>query len=68
MIPASISRHKRDVHVLYILYEGYFHTGDITISREHQGFDWVDLNKIELDKYLKSGNLEGVKMYLGEKS
>lgn len=65
LIPANISVHKRDVHVLYILYEGHFQAGEITISREHQGFDWVDLNKIELDKYLKSGNLEGVKMYLG---
>lgn len=64
LIPANISKHKREVHVLYLLYEGIYKKGDIVISYEHLGYMWANLNKIKLDKYLKSGNLEGVKMYL----
>jgi 8-oxo-dGTP pyrophosphatase MutT (NUDIX family) len=63
-IPASISVHKRDVHVLYLLYEGLYIDGEVTVSREHTGFTWVNPLKIELEKYLKSGNLEGMRMYL----
>jgi 8-oxo-dGTP pyrophosphatase MutT (NUDIX family) len=64
LIPANISVHKRDVHVLYLLYEGTYSKGDITISHEHTGHEWVDLTKEDPEKFLKSGNLEGVKMYL----
>jgi 8-oxo-dGTP pyrophosphatase MutT (NUDIX family) len=67
LIPASISVHKRDVHVLYLLYEGLYVSGDIAVSRERTGFIWADPHKIELEKFLKSGNLEGIKMYLESK-
>jgi len=65
LIPASISVHKRDVHVLYLLYEGSFKSGKVTVSQEHTGFIWVDPRKVKLEQYLKSGNLEGMLMYLG---
>ncbi len=65
LIPADISKHKRDVHVLYLLYEGVYQGGDITISHEHQGYKWLDPRAIDLTKYLKSGNLEVMQMYLG---
>lgn len=66
LIPASISVHKRDVHVLYLLYEGLYKNGEVTVSREHTGFMWVDPLRVELEKYLKSGNLEGMRMYLNQ--
>jgi len=66
LIPASISVHKRDVHVLYLLYEGLYKTGEVTVSREHTGFMWVDPCSVELERYLKSGNLEGMRMYLSQ--
>lgn len=65
LIPARISKHKRDVHVLYLLYEGFYTSGDIIISHEHQGYQWLDPCAIDLAKYLKSGNLEVMRMYLG---
>jgi len=64
LIPASISVHKRDVHVLYLLYEGLYKSGEVIISREHTGLLWVDPQKVQLERYLKSGNLEGMLMYL----
>jgi len=66
LIPASISVHKRAVHVLYLLYEGLYKKGEVTISREHTGFMWVDPRSMELERYLKSGNLEGMRMYLNK--
>lgn len=66
LIPASISVHKRDVHVLYLLYEGLYKNGEVTVSREHTGFMWVDPRSVELERYLKSGNLEGMRMYLSQ--
>lgn len=66
LIPASISVHKRDVHVLYLLYEGLYKNGEVTVSREHTGFMWVDPRSVELERYLKSGNLEGIRMYLSQ--
>ncbi len=64
LIPASISVHKRDVHVLYLLYEGLCKSGEVTVSREHTGFIWINPLEVKLEKYLKSGNLEGMRMYL----
>lgn len=64
LIPASISVHKRDVHVLYLLYEGIYKRGEVTVSREHTGFMWVEPRNVKLEQYLKSGNLEGMRMYL----
>lgn len=72
-IPVGIGRHcikkehansEKDVHVFYVVYEVQLETGNVNISEEHEGFEWIDLNKIELEKYFTSGLLEGVKMYL----
>ncbi len=68
LIPAHISVLKRDVRVLYLLYEGIYTGGEVRVSYEHTGFEWMDLMNIELEKYLKSGNLEGVRMYLETKN
>lgn len=71
--PVGIGRHcikkehansEKDIHVLYVFYEVQLETGNVNISDEHEGFEWVDLNNIELGKYFTSGLLEGVKMYL----
>lgn len=72
-IPVSVGRHcikkehansEKDIHVFYVFYEVQLETGNVSISEEHEGFEWIDLNKIELKKYFTSGILEGVKMYL----
>ena len=66
LIPASISVHKRDVHVLYLLYKGLYKSGEVTVSREHTGLAWVDPHNVQLEQYLQSGNLEGMRMYLNQ--
>jgi len=64
LIPAHISSLKRDVHVLYLMYEADYISGDIVISDEHAAYQWIDLTKADPAKYLKLGNLEGVLIYL----
>lgn len=72
-IPVGVGRHcikkehansDKDIHVFYVFYEVELKTGNVSISDEHEGFEWVDLNDIELEKYFTSGILEGMKMHL----
>ena len=66
LIPARLTKSGKDVHILNVLFEAEYFGGDIKISDEHTDHRWMDLNKIELEKYFTSGILEGIKMYLGE--
>jgi len=61
--PARPSRDKEDTHIFYVFYEADFVSGEIKISEEHDGFEWIDLSTIDLEKYFTSGILEGMKMY-----
>ncbi len=65
LVPAVQTRLNRDIHVLYLFFEATLNSGEITISKEHTSFEWVDLKSLDIEKYFKSGILEGVKMYLG---
>ncbi|OGF20938.1 hypothetical protein A2Y83_01700 [Candidatus Falkowbacteria bacterium RBG_13_39_14] len=67
--PAALGRHKiegrgNEIHILYLFFEGRYIKGNIKISEEHSSYDWLDLEKINLKKYFKSGILEGVEMHL----
>lgn len=74
--PVAIGRHSfiaswgvpeeinKDAFVLYLFFEGNYIDGDIKISEEHTDYKWVKLEDLELEKYFKSGILEGIKMYL----
>jgi 8-oxo-dGTP pyrophosphatase MutT (NUDIX family) len=72
--PVAVGRHfvpaalfpqlKNDIHVLYLFFEADYVNGEIAVSGEHDGYMWLDLSRVEPDKYFTSGNLEGVKMYL----
>lgn len=64
--PRSIAaiNQGEDIHVLYLFFEGNFLDGNIVISKEHTDYKWVKLEDLELEKYFKSGILEGIKMYL----
>jgi len=64
LVPAIKSETNSDIHVLYVFFEAKFISGEIIISDEHSDFKWVDFSKEEPAKYLKSGNLEGMEMYL----
>lgn len=66
LIPASIIKSAKDVHVLLVFYKGDYNGDQINISSEHEGYKWINLKEIELEKYFKSGILEGIKIYLGK--
>jgi len=66
LIPASMSKNGSDIHILYLFFEAKYISGKITISNEHAGFKWTDFSKEKPIKLLKSGNLEGIEMYLSK--
>lgn len=73
-VPVAVGRHlilskftatkEKDIPVLYLFFEASYIKGDPTISNEHSGIEWVDLESIDLERYFTSGILEAVKMYL----
>jgi len=67
LLPANAAKNRPEIHVLYLLYEAEYLGGDIHISAEHTAFARFDLTKEDPTKLLKSGNLEGVKVYLGNR-
>ena len=58
---------EKDVPVLYLFFEAEYLGGEINNSEEHTGWEWLDIRNIELDRYFKTGILEGIKMYLNNK-
>ena len=66
LAPSTITKKDHDIHVLYLFFEAQYINGEINISNEHIGYKWVDLSKVNPAKLLKSGNLEGIKMYLSK--
>jgi len=65
LVPASMTSENSDLHILYVFFEAKFISGDIVISKEHDGFKWINLEKIQTSKFFKSGILEGINTYLG---
>ena len=66
LIPASMTGSGKDVHVLYLFFEAKYLSGELKISSEHAGYQWLDLAVIDPSEYFTSGILEGVRMYLGK--
>jgi len=66
LVPAKQEKLDKNVHVLYLFFEATLNSGEITISKEHTSFEWVDLKSLDIEKYFKSGILEGVRMYLSK--
>lgn len=64
LIPARLTSAGKDLHILCVFFEARYLSGIIKISAEHENFEWIGLEKIKLDKFFKSGVLEGMKMYL----
>ncbi len=69
--PVSFGRHhyfskrqNKEVRVLYLFFEAKYLGGEVTISHEHSGHDWLDLFKIKPEDYFILGPLEGVKRYI----
>ena len=64
LIPSYKTSENKDLHILYIFFEAKFISGDIVISKEHDGFKWINLKKSQPAKLFTSGILEGINTYL----
>lgn len=64
LIRSEFSSSGKEVQIFYVFFSGEYLSGDVKTSDEHSNFEWVDLSKIDLEKYFSSGLLEGVKMSL----
>lgn len=64
--PVALGRHLTSggTRVLYVFFEALYHSGEIRISDEHDGYAWLDLTNKDLSTLFRSGNLEGISMYL----
>lgn len=65
LIPASMTSAGKNINVLYLFFEALYLSGELKISNEHTGYNWLDLKKTEPTKYFTSGILGGIKMYVG---
>ncbi len=63
-IPVEVSVTGQAINVLHIMFEAQYLGGEIVISHEHTGYQWLDLNKVELSDYFVFGLLDGIKSYL----
>lgn len=66
--PIALGRYNTsdNTHVLYVFFEAFYRGGEIQISKEHEGYAWLDLSKVDINKTFKSGNLEGIQAYLDQ--
>lgn len=63
VIPAKDINATQELHLLYVFFEAEYVSGEVCLSSEHCDYAWINLDKVELEKYFCSGILEGVKMY-----
>lgn len=65
--PVAVGRHqnKQGQHVLYVFFEGVIDTADVAleVSHEHEGWAWLDVSTVPLEKLFVSGILEGMKQW-----
>ncbi|MCL5010981.1 MAG: NUDIX hydrolase [Patescibacteria group bacterium] len=52
------------VHMFNIFFEASYKSGEIEISEEHIGFEWIKLEKETLNKYFKLAVFKGAQAYL----
>ena len=57
----------RENSILQLYFKARYLGGEISISDEHSGYDWLDLRSELAEKYFTSGFLEGIRGYLDRK-
>jgi len=70
--PVTVARHHytskkcgRDLTVIWMLFEADALSDKITISPEHTGYLWLDIEKNKLEDYFVNGPLEAMRNYRG---
>lgn len=62
-VPMTVPGAEHGIVVLFLFYRAHYQHGDIKLSDEHLQHEWINPRKIELEKYFRSGLLEGMKSY-----
>jgi len=67
MSRATIKSEPKDIPVLFILFEGKYLGGDIVTNEEHEGYEWVVMEDLDLDKYFKPIHHDAMKQYFNKR-
>jgi 8-oxo-dGTP diphosphatase len=54
----------REEHRIWLFFEGEHQGGPIIISSEHERYQWVRLDEINMEEYFMGAALEGIREYL----
>lgn len=72
--PVAIGRHyyysksqQKIQYIFWVFFEALYQGGSIQISSEHSQYEWIKVNKQNLEKYFIKGSLEGMQHYLTKK-
>lgn len=73
-VPVAAGRHsyprhssKVEDYIFWILFEGKYLGGKIETSPEHAGYDWISLEKHNIELYFVRGPWEGMYNYIYKK-
>lgn len=64
IVPGKFVKNKKDLNVLYIFFVAQYISGKIKLSNEHEGLEWLNVNKANVSKYFYKNFLGGVEKYL----
>lgn len=69
-IPVAAGRHSyprpssdASGYIFWIFFEGNYLGGEIEISPEHEGYEWINVGKYNIEKYFVRGPWEGMYHY-----
>jgi len=64
IVPSKVRPNKKDLPVMYTFFVARYISGKIKLSWEHDGYEWLEVNKKNVHKYFFKNYLAGVKQYL----
>lgn len=64
IVPGKVRPDKKDLPVMYTFFVAKYISGKIKLSWEHDGYEWLDVNKKNVHKYFFKNYLGGVESYL----
>jgi 8-oxo-dGTP diphosphatase len=64
IVPGKFVKNKKDLSMVYIFFVAKYISGKIKLSNEHEGLEWLNVNKANASKYFYKNFLGGVEQYL----